>query len=93
MELITMVEDKRESGLDGIPFWLQVASSETTSDKESVIVSPVIPAYTLKKKREIKTVSVKAVSFLKRLSCSLVPWRSLNWVKDWVKENYFGVDC
>ena len=91
MELITMVEGKRESGLDGIPFWLQVASSETTSDKESVIVSPVNPAYTLKKKRQIKTVSVKAVSFLKRLS--LVPWRSLNWVKDWVKENYFGVDC
>ena len=39
-----MAEGKRESGLDGIPFWLQVASSETTSDKESVIVSPVIPA-------------------------------------------------
>ena len=51
-------------GLDGFPFWLQASSSETTTNKESVIVSHVIPVYTLRKKRETKTVSVKTVSVL-----------------------------
>ena len=37
------------------------SSSETTSDKESVIVRSVIPVYFLRKKRKIKTVSVKTV--------------------------------
>ena len=37
------------------------SSSETTSDKESVIVRSVISVYFLRKKRKIKTVSVKTV--------------------------------
>ena len=31
--------------VDGFPFWLQVYSSETTSNKKSVIVKPVIFAF------------------------------------------------
>ena len=43
---------------------------ESTSDKESVILSPVKPVYTLRKNREIKTVSVKIVSVLTKPTCS-----------------------
>ena len=43
---------------------------ESTSDKESVILSPVKPVYTLRKNREIKTVSVKTVSVLTKPTCS-----------------------
>ena len=52
------------------------------SDKESVIVSAVIPVYTLRKKTEIKVVSVLA-----KLPCSLVPRRSLNWLNGRSREN------
>ena len=38
--------------------YLQYIIFLSLSDKESVIVSPVIPAYTLRKKAEIKAVSV-----------------------------------
>ena len=62
-----------EGRLDNFPFLLQASLLETTSNKESVIVSPVIPVYTLRKKRDTKTVSVKTVSVLTRLLCSLVP--------------------
>ena len=86
--------------VDGFQFWLQASSSEITtcntisgnflslSNKESVIVSPVISVNTLNKKTEIKTVLV-----LERLSCSLVLWRSLKWLNGWGKENNFDVDC
>ena len=58
------------------------------SDKESVILSTFIPVYTLRKKTEIKTVSV-----LTRLPCSLVPWWRLNWLNGCCRENTFNVDC
>ena len=63
MKIMTIA--KGECGLDG--FILIVSLSETTSDKESV-VSPAILVYTLRKKREIKTMSV-----LTRFPCLLVP--------------------
>ena len=51
-------------GLDGFPFWLQASSSETTSNKESVIVNHVIPAYTLRQKRErLKQYQLKQFQF------------------------------
>ena len=57
----------REGGLDGL-LYLQYTNFLNLRDKELVIASPVITAHTLRKKREIKT-----VSFLTRLSSSLVP--------------------
>ena len=57
------------------------------SNESSAIVSPVITVYTLRKKREIKT-----VPFVTRLHRSLVPWRDLNWLNGWGMENIFGVD-
>ena len=48
--------------------YLQYTNFLSLSDKGSVIVIPVIPVYTLRKKIEIKTVSV-----LTTLPCSLVP--------------------
>ena len=50
-------------------------------NKKSVIVNPVIPVYTLRKKREIKAMSV-----LSRLPFSLASWRSLSWLNDWNRE-------
>ena len=67
---------------------MQASSLETTSEKESVSVSPANHVYTLRKKRKIKTVSV-----LTRFPYSLDPWRSLSWVNDRGRENTFGVDC
>ena len=57
----------REGRLDGLPH-LQYTNFLRLSNKESVIVSLVITVHTLKKKGEIKTVSV-----LTRLTNSLVP--------------------
>ena len=65
-------------------YYLQYTNFLSLSDKESMTV---IPVYTLRKIREIKTVSV-----LTRLLCSLVPWRSLNWLNGWGRENT-SVDC
>ena len=79
--------------VDAFPFWLQASSSEATGNKESVIASPVTPLYTLRKKRGTKTVSLKPASVLTRLLCSLVPWRSLNWLNGWGWENTFDADC
>ena len=45
-------------------------------------LSPVIPVYTLRKKREIKTMSI-----LTRLPCSAAPLRSLNWLNGRGREN------
>ena len=56
----------KEGGLDGLPH-LQYTNFQKLSYKESVIVSTVITVHTLRKKREIKTVSV-----LTRLPISLV---------------------
>ena len=61
-------------------YYLQYSNFLSLRDKEPVIVSPVIPVYTLEedgKKTEIKTVAA-----LKRLPGSLVPWRSLNWLNE-----------
>ena len=51
-------------------------------------VSTAITVHTLRKKGEIKTVSVFTI-----LPSSLIPWRSLNWQNFWGRENIFGVDC
>ena len=53
-----------------------------------MIVSPVIPVYSLKKKSKIKTVSV-----LVRVPCPLAPSRSLNWLNGRGRANNFDVDC
>ena len=58
----------REVGLDGFSAKCKVSSSESPSDKESVIVNPITPVYTLRKKRKMETVSV-----LTRLPCPMVP--------------------
>ena len=58
-------------------YYLQYSNFLSLRDKEAVVVSPVIPVYTLRKKTEIKTVAA-----LKRLPGSLVPWRSLNWLNE-----------
>ena len=50
-------------------------------------MNPAIPVYALRKKTEIKTVSV-----LTGPPCSLVLWRSLNWLNDRGRENIFDVD-
>ena len=68
-------------------YYLQYINFLSLSDKESVIVSPVITAHTLRKKEKIKTVSV-----LTRLPSSLVPCYSLNWLNGWSRENIFGGD-
>ena len=66
----------REVGLDGLLFLLQTAYQRllptipnflSLSDKELVIVSPVISVHTLRKKGEIKT-----MPFLTKLHSSLV---------------------
>ena len=54
----------REGGLDGVPFELKTLSAETTtcntpiflslSDKESVIVSPVITVHTWRRRERLK---------------------------------------
>ena len=46
----------------------KASSSETPRDKESVVVSPITPVYTLRKKRKMETVSVFTT-----LPCSLIP--------------------
>ena len=51
------------------------------SNKESVILSPVITTHTLRKKEEIKTVSV-----LTRFPSSLVPWCILKWLNCWSRK-------
>ena len=56
----------KEGGLDGLSF--QLTNFLSLGDKESVIVVSVITVHTLRRKGEIKTVSV-----LIRLSSSLVP--------------------
>ena len=63
----------REVGLDDLPHQ-QYTKLLRLSDKESVIVSPVIPFHTLRKMQEIKT-----VSDLTSLTSSLVLWRRINW--------------
>ena len=62
-------------------YHLQYTNFLSLSNKESVTV---IPVYTLKKKKEIKPVSV-----LTRLLCSLVSWCSLNWLNGWGRESIF----
>ena len=62
-----IVEGMREGRLDGLPL-LKYINFLILSDKESVIVIPVINAHTLSKKGQIKTVLI-----LKRLPRSLVP--------------------
>ena len=61
-----------EAGLNGFPFGLSTPMQDTSflilSDKESVIVSPFITVHTLRKKGEVKTVSV-----LTQLPCAMVP--------------------
>ena len=64
---ISRVGGMREGRLDGLPH-LQYPNFLSLSNKESVIVSLAITVHTLKKKGEIKTVSV-----LTRLTNSLVP--------------------
>ena len=49
-------------------YYLQYTNFIRLCNKKSVIVSPVIVVYTLRKRREIKR-----LSFLTRLPCSLVP--------------------
>ena len=36
---------------------------------------------------------IKSASVLTRLTSSLVPWCSLNWLNGWGRENVFGADC
>ena len=57
----------KEGGLEGLQH-LQYTNFLSLSDKESVIVSPVIAVHTSRKKGGIKTVSV-----LTRLPSSMVP--------------------
>ena len=64
--------------------YLQYTNFLRLNDKESVIVSPVITVCNLKKKGEIKAVSV-----FTKLPSSLFTWRSLNWLNDWVREIIF----
>ena len=54
----------------------------------SAINNQWLSAHTLRKKEEIKIVSV-----LTRLPSSLVPWHNLNWRNGQGGENIFGVDC
>ena len=49
-------------------YYLQYTFFFSLGDKESVVVNPVITVHTLRKKGEIKTVTI-----LTRLSSSLVP--------------------
>ena len=65
-------------------YYLQYTNFMSLSDKESMIVNPVITAHTSRKKEEIK--------ILTRLHSSFVLWRSLNWIKGWGRENIFCVD-
>ena len=58
------------------------------SDKESVIVNSAITVHNLRRKAEIKIVSV-----LTRLPSSLVSWCSLNCLNGWDRETIFGVEC
>ena len=44
----------REGWLDVFLFWLQYTNFVSLSNEESVIPSPIIPVYTLRKNREIK---------------------------------------
>ena len=62
-----------EVGLDDLPHQ-QYTKLLSLSDKESVIVSPVITFHTLRKMQEIKI-----VSDLTSLTSSLVLWRRINW--------------
>ena len=78
----------RGYGLDGLSQLLYI-NFLSLIDKESVLwVSPAITVHTLRKKGEIKTVSV-----LTRLPSSQVTWCILNWLNGWDRENIFGVDC
>ena len=66
--MILVGYESKEGRLDGLPFRFQSSSSDTAtfqytnflsiSDKESVIVSPVITVHTLRKQVEIKTLSL-----------------------------------
>ena len=90
MEVMTLVWGYGRRWIGSFSILLQPSSSETNtcnitignflrrSDKEWVIGSPVIPADTLRKKREIKT-----MLDLTRLPCSMVTRRSLNWLNRW----------
>ena len=66
-------------------YYLQYTSFFTLSNKESVILSPVIIVRTLRRKVEIKKVAA-----LTRLPSLLVPWHSLNWLNGWGRETIFG---
>ena len=68
--------------------YLQYTNFLSLSNNESVIVNSVITVHTLRKKGEVKTVSA-----ITRLPSSLVPWRSLNWLNGWGRENISGIDC
>ena len=61
-----------EAGLNGFPFGLSTPMQYTSflilSDKESAIVSLFIAVHTLRKKGEVKTVSV-----FTQLPCAMVP--------------------
>ena len=59
-------------------YYLQYTNFLSLSDKETVIVSPVITFHTLRKKGEIET-----VSFLTRPHKFFVPWHRLNWLNGW----------
>ena len=65
MEII-YVQGLKEGRLHGLPH-LQYTNFLSLSDKESVIMSPVVFLYTFRKKLEIKTLSV-----LTKLPSSLV---------------------
>ena len=68
MEVMWLVEGMEEGGVDGLPVWSQATSSETAScnipkfltlsDKESAIVSPLLPVHASEKQGEIKVVPV-----------------------------------
>ena len=62
-------------------YYLQYTNFLSLRNKESVIVNPVIPVYTLRMEKEIKTVPV-----LSRLPFSLAFWGSLSWLNGWNRE-------
>ena len=83
--------------LDGLPFQLQISSSETTTCNTPFFgvwvirnqwLWALLSMFILWRKREWLK-----LSFLTRLHSSLVPWRSLNRLNDWGTKNIFGVDC
>ena len=69
-------------------YYLQYTNFLSLSDKESVIVSPVITVYALRKKGEVKTMSLLTI-----LASSLTLGRSLNCLNGWGRQKKFDVDC